>query len=59
MVVGGAFDMLLGKVQRAPAFMRTIGLEWLYRLIQEPWRWRRQLSLITFIKLVLRDLVGL
>lgn len=57
MVVGGAFDMLLGKVERAPQWMRSIGLEWLYRLIQEPWRWKRQIALITFMKLVFQDLM--
>jgi N-acetylglucosaminyldiphosphoundecaprenol N-acetyl-beta-D-mannosaminyltransferase len=55
MVVGGAFDMLLGKVDRAPKWMRRIGLEWLFRLRQEPWRWRRQLSLLTYIKLIIKE----
>ncbi len=49
MVVGGSFDMLLGVLKRAPDWVRQIGLEWLYRLIQQPWRWRRQLRLIQFI----------
>jgi N-acetylglucosaminyldiphosphoundecaprenol N-acetyl-beta-D-mannosaminyltransferase len=53
--VGGAFDFLAGKVPRAPGFVRKIGLEWMYRLIQEPWRWRRQLRLFTFIRLVAQD----
>jgi len=39
--VGGAFDFISGRVRRAPAWMRRSGLEWLWRLIQEPWRWRR------------------
>lgn len=55
MVVGGAFDMLLGKVSRAPKFMQSVGLEWLFRLIQEPWRWRRQLNLVHFVKLVVQE----
>lgn len=38
MGVGGAFDMLAGKSPRAPRFLRAIGLEWLWRLIQQPWR---------------------
>lgn len=38
MGVGGAFDFLAGKVRRAPKFMRFLGLEWLWRLILEPWR---------------------
>ena len=43
--VGGSFDFVAGVTKRAPAWMRRLGLEWLYRLIQEPWRWRRQLAL--------------
>lgn len=50
MAVGGSFDILLGKLKRAPAAMRTLHLEWLYRLLQEPWRWRRQTKLLLFIK---------
>lgn len=34
--VGGSFDYLTGKVKRAPRWMRQIGLEWLFRLLQEP-----------------------
>lgn len=41
MGVGGAFDYLAGVVPRAPQWMRWIGLEWLYRLWQEPSRWPR------------------
>tara|TARA_Y200000002_G_scaffold368766_1_gene362186 strand:+ start:1069 stop:1812 length:744 start_codon:yes stop_codon:yes gene_type:complete len=44
MGVGGSFDVISGKVSRAPFFMQKIGLEWLYRFIQEPARmWRRYL----------------
>lgn len=39
--VGGSFDYLSGHVPRAPRLMRRIGLEWLYRLMRQPWRWRR------------------
>ena len=39
--VGGALDYLSGQTSRAPAFLRTNGLEWLWRLFFEPWRWRR------------------
>jgi len=39
--VGGVFDYLAGESPRAPAWMRRIGLEWLYRLIRQPQRWRR------------------
>ncbi len=41
MGVGGSFDFLAGKLQRAPRWMRKLGLEWLWRLGQEPWRVRR------------------
>ena len=42
MGVGGLFDFYSGKIPRAPVWMREIGLEWVYRLIQEPRRmWRR------------------
>jgi len=54
MGVGGAFDYISGNVQRAPFFVRKIGLEWLFRLIREPWRLKRQLSLIKFIWLILK-----
>lgn len=41
MVVGGSFDFLTGKRQRAPRWLRLIGLEWLWRLFIQPSRWRR------------------
>lgn len=44
MGVGGSFDVVAGKVKRAPLWMQKSGLEWLYRLIQEPRRmWKRYL----------------
>ncbi len=48
MGVGGAFDFLSGRQKRAPNFMQKLGLEWLYRLYREPWRWRRMLALPNF-----------
>ena len=45
---GGALDILAGRLKRAPEFIINNNLEWLYRLIQEPWRWRRQLFLFPF-----------
>lgn len=53
--VGGTFDFVAGVTRRAPVWMRQVGLEWLHRLIQEPWRWRRQLALPRFVGLVLRQ----
>ena len=47
--VGGSFDVLGGRVARAPHFFRRYGLEWLYRLAKEPHRWRRQLALPAFV----------
>lgn len=51
--VGGSFDVLSGRIKRAPEWMQKIGLEWLYRLILEPKRIFRQSKLIKFIFLVL------
>ncbi len=51
--VGGAFDFIAGLTRRAPRWMQNLGIEWLYRLINEPWRWRRQLVLPHFAALVL------
>ncbi len=47
--VGGAFDVLSGKLLRAPVWVQKISLEWLYRMIQEPRRWRSNLKLIVFM----------
>lgn len=55
MGVGGAFNYLSGGARRPPTFLRGLGFEWLFRLILEPWRWRRQLRLIQFIWLVLKE----
>lgn len=55
MGVGGAFDFLSGKVSRAPKFIRQIGFEWLFRLILQPWRISRQLRLVKFIWLVVKE----
>ena len=41
MGVGGAFDFFSGRVRRAPMIMRKAGLEWLWRLIKEPYRYKR------------------
>lgn len=55
MGVGGSFDVFAERVQRAPAWMQRLHLEWLFRLYQEPWRWRRMAgTLPRFAWLVLR-----
>ncbi|MGK7955190.1 MAG: WecB/TagA/CpsF family glycosyltransferase [Crocosphaera sp.] len=46
--VGGSFDIWSGTKTRAPGWLRNNNLEWLYRLYQEPWRWRRMLVLPQF-----------
>lgn len=53
MVCGGALDSLVGKTPFMPAIIGVLHLEWLFRLITQPWRWRRQLRLITFVREVL------
>ncbi|GAB4514587.1 MAG: exopolysaccharide biosynthesis glycosyltransferase VpsK [Allomuricauda sp.] len=56
MGVGGSFDVVAGKVKRAPKWMQRMGLEWFYRFAQEPKRmWKRYLiGNSKFILLVLR-----
>lgn len=46
--VGGSFDIWAGVKTRAPSWLRNNNLEWVYRLYQEPWRWRRMLALPRF-----------
>jgi N-acetylglucosaminyldiphosphoundecaprenol N-acetyl-beta-D-mannosaminyltransferase len=55
MGVGGSFDVLSGKLKRAPAFFRKFHLEWFYRLLQEPWRFKRMLTLPKFAVKVIRE----
>lgn len=55
MGVGGSFDVFAERVQRAPVWMQRLHLEWLFRLYQEPWRWKRMAgTLPRFAWLVLR-----
>jgi N-acetylglucosaminyldiphosphoundecaprenol N-acetyl-beta-D-mannosaminyltransferase len=56
--VGGSFDVLGGRVQRAPLIWQKLNLEWLYRLMREPQRWRRQLALPYFVWLVTLERFG-
>lgn len=55
MGVGGSFDVLSGKLKRAPKLFLKLRLEWLYRLIQEPWRYKRMLALPKFAMKVVRE----
>ncbi len=57
MGVGGSFDYLSGKLPRAPKWIRNLGFEWLFRLIIQPWRFKRQLYLLKFIFYILRNIV--
>lgn len=53
--VGGSFDYYSGKIRRAPKIIQNIGLEWLYRLLIQPGRIKRQLAIPQFITLVLKE----
>ncbi len=53
--IGGALDYLAGAVPRAPHWIRRFGFEWLFRLIRQPWRWRRQLALPLFALLIIGE----
>ena len=57
MGVGGSFDVIAGKIKRAPIWMQNIGLEWLFRFLQEPIRmWSRYtIGNIKFILLVIKE----
>lgn len=47
--VGGSFDVLAGRVSRAPGWVRNVGLEWLYRLVRQPRRIGRMMALPGFV----------
>lgn len=53
--VGGAFDFLSGNVPRAPKLIRDFGFEWLFRLVVQPWRIKRQLSVFNFFAAVIKE----
>ncbi|OQA30141.1 MAG: putative UDP-N-acetyl-D-mannosaminuronic acid transferase [archaeon ADurb.Bin336] len=55
MGVGRSFDYYSGDLKRAPRVWRKIGMEWLYSLLKEPKRWRRQLALPKFVSKVLKN----
>lgn len=54
MGVGGSFDILAGTVKRAPLIWQKLNIEWLYRLIQQPTRWKRMFAIPLFIKKVIQ-----
>jgi N-acetylglucosaminyldiphosphoundecaprenol N-acetyl-beta-D-mannosaminyltransferase len=54
--VGGSFDFIAGTARRAPPWLQRLGLEWLHRLVMQPWRWRRIWNAVPrFSWLVLRS----
>ncbi|MGI6551825.1 MAG: WecB/TagA/CpsF family glycosyltransferase [Clostridia bacterium] len=53
--VGGSFDVIAGHVKRAPVWAQKAHLEWFYRLVKEPWRYKRMMSLPKFMGLVWRE----
>ena len=53
MGIGGTMDVISGKLTRAPKIWQKLCLEWLYRTLQEPWRWKRILKLPIFAFYVL------
>lgn len=53
--VGGSLDVLAGRVKRAPRLFRRLGLEWLYRILRQPERWRRAVFLPRFVLAVLAE----
>jgi N-acetylglucosaminyldiphosphoundecaprenol N-acetyl-beta-D-mannosaminyltransferase len=53
--VGGAFDFIAKRIRRAPTWMQRIGLEWLFRLLIQPWRAKRQWALAEFTFLMIKQ----
>lgn len=53
MGVGGSFDVIAEKVNRAPRWMINLGLEWLYRVLKEPWRIKRLSSIPKFLFMII------
>ncbi|XEC97528.1 WecB/TagA/CpsF family glycosyltransferase [Paenibacillus tarimensis] len=55
MGIGGSFDVIAGKLKRAPVLFQKLRLEWLFRLLQQPARYRRMLALPKFAAKVIRE----
>lgn len=53
--VGGAFDYIAKRVKRAPTWLQRMGLEWSFRLLMQPWRFKRQTTLAGFAYQILRQ----
>lgn len=61
MGVGGTFDVVAGKIKRAPRWMQRMGLEWFFRMMQEPGRmfWRYTSTNVRFAWMLLKEKLGL
>ena len=57
--IGGSLDFITGISTRAPLWVQRLGMEWLHRLIKEPWRWRRMLALPRFVFALVAQRLGL
>lgn len=58
MGVGGSFDFIAGEAERAPQWIQRLWLEWVHRLIKQPWRWRRMLAVPRFMWAIIWDQAG-
>ena len=58
MGLGGSLDAFAGTVKRAPAWVSRIGMEWFYRLVKEPRRFKRMLRLPKFVFAVVGRRLG-
>jgi N-acetylglucosaminyldiphosphoundecaprenol N-acetyl-beta-D-mannosaminyltransferase len=59
MGVGGSFDVIAGEVKRAPLIWQKMNLEWLYRLLKQPSRWKRMLVLPLFMLKIVKAKLSL
>lgn len=59
MGIGGSMDVLSGGLKRAPRTWQRVGLEWFYRVLQEPWRFKRAIKLPVFVFFVLLTRLGI
>ncbi len=58
MGIGGTLDVLAGRARRAPRWVQQVGLEWVYRAVKEPRRWRTAATLPLLILLAIRERLG-
>lgn len=58
MGIGGSFDVMSGRLKRAPEWMIKLNIEWLYRLVKQPTRYKRMMKLPLFILKVLFNKKG-